>query len=466
MTRRLVIAMTVLVAVVAAALAIPLGFIVSADQRQAFVRDLEVQALQAAIRLSGQPRDAWPAIAEETAGSTGARVVVVDVDRRLVSDSDDSGLDRLFDRPEFDAALAGRLASDVRRSQTLGIDLRYVAAPISQDLVTVAAVRLSLPQDQLDARIRQTEWWLAAFVLAVIAAAALLAWMVARSIAAPLGRLATIASALPDDLSLRAGESDGPREVRAVAHALNATAVRLSGLVERTERVAADASHHLKTPLTGVRLRLEAIEEITGEDEVREQAISATAEVDRLSRRIDQVLALARSDAGAHAGDACDGSAVVEDRIVASSVVAVERRLQLQARVDDGIYIAAGVGALARVIDELLGNALGYARTLVRVSLQAQGPVAHLVVEDDGPGLPPAEREAVFERFRRGAGAIPGGSGLGLALVRETARVCGGDAWAEPSELGGLAVRTRWPIADRSVPVRPAVESDSPAPRT
>ena len=454
MTPRLVIAMTALVAVVAAALAIPLGFIVSTDQRQAFVRDLEVQALQAAALLSSQSRDAWKAIAEEAARSTGARVVIVDADRRLVSDSDDSGLDRLFDRPEIDAALAGRLASDVRTSQTLGTELRYVAAPITADLMTIAAVRLSLPEDQLDARIQRTQWWLATFVLAVIAAAALLAWMLARSIAAPLGRLATVAAALPDDLSLRAGESDGPRQVREVAHALNETAVRLSGLVERTERVAADASHHLKTPLTGVRLRLEAIEDITDDDEVREQAISATAEVDRLSRRIDQVLALARSDAGTHAGDACDASAVVEDRIVAASVVAVERRLQLEPRVEDGVYIHAGVGTLARVLDELLGNAFSYARTLVRIGLRAEAGWAFLVVEDDGPGLPQAEREAVFDRFRRGTGAMPGGSGLGLALVRESARACGGEAWAEGSELGGLAVHTRWPISDRSVPSR------------
>jgi len=454
MTRRLVIAMTALVAVVAAALAVPLGFIVSTDQRQAFVRDLEVQALQVAAELASRSRDEWKAVAEQTAAATGARVVIVDADRRLVADSDDSGLDRLFDRPEIDAALAGRLASDVRGSQTLGADLRYVAAPVNQDLSTTAAVRLSLRQDQLDARILQTEVWLAVFVLAVVAAAAVLAWMLARSITAPLGRLAGVASALPDDLSLRAGESDGPREVREVARALNTTAVRLSGLVERTEAVAADASHHLKTPLTGVRLRLEAIEEITEEDEVREQAISATTEVDRLSRRIDQVLALARSDAGVHAGEACDASAVAEDRVVAASVVAVERRLQLEPVVDDGIYMVAGVGTLARVLDELLGNAFTYARTRVRVSLHAQGRWAALVVEDDGPGLPSAEQDAVFERFRRGAGAIHGGSGLGLALVRESARACGGDAWAESSELGGLAVHTRWPVADRSVPVR------------
>ncbi|MBU6245947.1 MAG: HAMP domain-containing histidine kinase [Actinomycetales bacterium] len=455
MIRRLLIAMTALVAIVAAALAIPLGAIVSADQRAAFVRDLEVQTLATASMLASQRPGQWSAIAESTANATGARVVIVDADRQLVSDSDDSGLDRLFDRPEIDAALAGALASDVRRSQTLGTDLRFVAAPVVQDLRTVAAVRLSLPEGALDARISRTMWWLAAFVVAVIIAAGLIAWMLSRSIAAPLRRLADLAGALPDDLSLRAAESDGPREVRAVAHALNETAVRLSGLVDRTEQVAVDASHHLKTPLTGVRLRLEAIEDITEQDDVREQATAATAEVDRLSRRIDQVLALARTDAGAHAGDACDASAVVEDRIVAASVVAVERGLQLEPRIEDGVYVAAGAGMLARAIDELLGNAFAYATSHVRVSLHRQGELVQLIVEDDGQGLPEAERAAVFDRFHRGPGAVHGGSGLGLALVRESARACGGDAWAQASDLGGLAVHTSWPDAGRSVPIGP-----------
>lgn len=453
MRRRLLLAMTALAAVVAMALAIPLGFIVSDHQRDEFVLNLEVQTLATASLLASSPMSQWPQIADEAATSTGARVVIVDTGRRLVSDSDDTGLDRLFDRPEIDAALAGELASDVRPSQTLGADLRFVASPVVQGEATVAAVRLSLPEDELEASIRHTQTWLAAFVAAVVVVAALIALMLSSSIVAPLRRLADVARSLPDDLSLRAAESDGPREVREVAHALNATAVRLAGLVERTERVAADASHHLKTPLTGVRLRLEAIEDITDDDAVRDEAGAATAEVDRLSRRIDQVLALARSDAGAHAGDVADASAVAEDRVVAASVVAVERGLQVEPRIQDGVYVTTGVGMLARVIDELLGNAFTYARSLVRITLRRDNGMVSLVVEDDGPGLPPGERDAVFERFRRGASAVHGGSGLGLALVRESARACGGNAWAEPSDLGGLRVRTTWPDARQPVPV-------------
>lgn len=447
MTRRLVLAMTALAAVVAIALAVPLALVVAGDQREAFVSRLEVQTLAAASRLASEPAGRWAAIVEETAEQTGARVVVVSADLQLVSDSDDGALDRQFDRPEIQQALSGALASDVRGSQTLGTRLRFVAAPVVQGEQVVAAIRLSLPEDELDATIRSTQIWLTLFVVFVVGAAALLALILAWSIAAPLRRLAEVATALPDDLSLRASASAGPSEVRAVARALNTTAVRLAGLIERTQRVAADASHHLKTPLTGVRLRLEAIEDISSEEDVRAQASAATAEVDRLSRRIDQVLALARSDAGAPVRDSCLASVVVADRVAATSFIAQERGLHVESRMVDGVRVAVGAGVLSRAVDELLGNALDYARTTVRVSLSASEEQVSLVVEDDGPGVPEEERGLVFERFRRGGKAVPGGSGLGLALVRESALASGGDAEALSGELGGLAVRTTWPRA-------------------
>ncbi|MDP2014080.1 MAG: ATP-binding protein, partial [Actinomycetota bacterium] len=84
----------------------------------------------------------------------------------------------------------------------------------------------------------------------------------------------------------------------------------------------------------------------------------------------------------------------------------------------------------------------------VRVSLIVEASQALLIVEDDGAGLGPNEEDVVFNRFVRGASAASGGSGLGLALVRETARACGGDAKARTSTLGGLAVVTTWPLAD------------------
>lgn len=454
MTRRLVLAMALLVAIVAAALAIPMAGVVANDQRSAFISGLEVDTLTTAATMSSQPSVDWQETAELTAAKTGARVVVVGLDRTLVADSDNSSLDRVFDRPEITDALAGSLTSDVRTSVTLGEELRYVAAPVIQNYDVAAAVRLSLPESIVDEEVAETQRWLVVFVLTVVIAAALIAWMLARSISSPLRNVARVAEDLPDDLDLRADEATGPHEVRSVAVALNTTAERLSGILRRTERVAADASHHLRTPLTGVRLRLEAIEDISDQDTVKGEARAATAEVDRLTHRIEQVLALARTDAGMAPIQPQDASVVCADRLEAASAMFAEREVELTSRLEPAVFVPAPAGLVSRIIDELLGNALQYSRTRVHVDLRVIDRMAVLSVSDDGPGVPEAERDAIFERFRRGHSSVPGGSGLGLALVRESVASLGGSARAEHAALGGLDVVVRIPTAD--VPARGA----------
>jgi len=445
-TRRLVLAITGLVALVAVALAVPIAIIVDNDQRSAFVAGLEVDAMTAASILASQPPTEWQDTAAEVSQRTGARVVVVSTERLLLADSDQSDLERSFDRPEITAALDGLLASDVRYSTTLGVDLRYVAAPVIQDQQIVAAVRLSLPEAAVDDLISRTRVALAGFVVAVVVAAALVAWIIANSISAPLRHVAEVAAVLPDDLEARADDAAGPPEVRVVARTLNQTAARLSGILRRQQRVAADASHHLRTPLTGIRLRLEAIEEVSDEPAVQRDAAAAIGEVDRLNRRIDQILALARSDAGQSVEDT-DIRAVVADRVRTAEPTVRARGLAIAEVVAEGdLHVLAARGAVDRVIDELIGNALSYAGTSITVRAWRQRDDVRLDVEDDGPGLSAEDRGRVFERFVRADGAVPGGSGLGLALVRESALAAGGDAWAEPVSSGGLRICTRWPV--------------------
>jgi signal transduction histidine kinase len=447
-TKRLVIAMTALVAMVAIALAVPLVITVANDQREQFITRLEVATLSAASVLASQPRELWANESQDIRDATGARVVIVDTAANLIADSSDSELDRSFDRPEITKALEGYLTTDVRASRTLGTDLRYVAAPVVQNQQVSGAVRLSIPEDEVTSVVRSTQKWLLLFVVSVMAVAAVVAWLLARSIASPLQRLADVARDLPEDLALRASETDGPVEVRSVASALNATAGKLDGILARTERVAADASHHLRTPLFGVRLRLEAIEDITTEDAVRAEAIAATAEVDRLTHRIDQVLTLARSDSGSTAVRRTNASTKVAGRIEEAGLIATENEITLTGDITPDLWIMSSEGTVAKITDELLGNAMSYARTRIHVTLRREDRDVVLTVGDDGPGLAVEEREAVFQRFTRGSAAVPGGSGLGLALVQESARAAGGDATAGQSSLGGLEVRVTFPDTD------------------
>lgn len=439
--------MTTLVAIIALALAIPLGVVISNYERDSFLGNLEFDTLSTASVMSSQPYIDWQASADLTADRSGARVVVVNSDLTLVADSDASGVDRMFDRPEIEAALAGKLASDVRPSVTLDDELRYVAAPIIQNFKVVAVVRLSLSESALETAVLTKELWLVAFVASVIFAAGLIAWLLSRSIARPVDALTEIVEQMPHDLSIRADEKHGTKEIRQAATALNSTASRLEGLLGRTQRVAADASHHLRSPLTGVRLRLEAISDLSHEPEVTLNAEAAIAEVDRLAHRIDQILLLTRSDSGIVNLRQESLSGIVRDRVAAATVIAQENNIEVMTDLEDCTVLVSS-GTCARIIDELLSNALHYAVLKIYVQVKIDGLFAELTVTDDGPGLPAHENPTqIFERFYRASNSLPGGSGLGLALVQESARLAGGDAQVEETNSQvGLRISVRIPL--------------------
>ena len=186
MTRRLVFVMTLIAVTVALTLALPMLALVANTEEAALVAELQVETLRTAAVLSGQPYDQWVETVDASPSRPGERVVVVSQLIELVADSDHSGLERTFNRPEIRQALKGKLASDVRMSQTLGSELRYVAAPIIKDEVVVAAVRYSLPEELVKNAVRRTTAMLALFVLLVAILAALVAWAIASSISAPV----------------------------------------------------------------------------------------------------------------------------------------------------------------------------------------------------------------------------------------------------------------------------------------
>jgi signal transduction histidine kinase len=441
--------MGTLVAVVSLALAIPLARVITDDELQSFVAELQIDTLATASVMSSEPDFDWQKTANSVADQTGARVVVVDAGANLVADSDDSGLDRFFQRPEIQDALAGRLASDVRYSQTLGTDLRYVAAPIVQNYEIVAAVRLSLSESDAYAQARMAQYWLVLFVASVLAAAAFVAWLLSRSIARPVIALTEVVAELSTDLGARADAKSGPAEIKRAADALNKTASRLEGIVARTSRVAADASHHLRTPLTGIRLRLEAISDLSERDDVRTDADAAIEEVDRLGHRIDQILALTRADSGVTPNISESLGTIVADRILAAEVMANDQGIKIISELAQcSVLVPAGTSE--RIVDELLGNALDYATTSIHIQLSLVNGFAELSVRDDGPGLDAGtNQDLLFDRFYRGKSSVAGGSGLGLALVAESARACGGDATAiNHDDFGGLEVVVSLPCVE------------------
>jgi len=283
---------------------------------------------------------------------------------------------------------------------------------------------------------------------AALVAALIAGYLVAARTAAPLRRIAsTAANVDAGDLSPRLGPQPGAAvEVRTLAESFDHMLDRLDLAFARQRRFVADASHELRTPLTAIRGQLEVLarNERPSAEDVRRVEATAMKEMRRLERLVDDLLALARLDEGVGP---------------ATRAVAVEPLLRELAEALPGVAELGPVPAgsvrvdpdmIAQVVRNLLANARRHAGPTGRVLLAAAGSGDRLTVtvDDDGPGIPEAERERVFARFQRHGEArdrASGGSGLGLAIAREIVLAHGGRIWIERSPLGGARVAFELP---------------------
>jgi two-component system, OmpR family, sensor histidine kinase PrrB len=254
-----------------------------------------------------------------------------------------------------------------------------------------------------------------------------------------------------EDLAVELRALGQPREVAILANELDGMLSRLDEAVAAREaallaarRFAADAGHELRTPLQSVRANLDIAGREEANAEQRRLALeTATLQSDRLGRLVDGLQTLARGESGLIApiaevdlGDIADGAVFAArtrhpDLIIESELPA------------SGPVVQGDADGLWRVVENLLENAARHGRVSGRVRLRvtANGAGAEIVVEDDGPGIPSAERERVIRRFARGRGTTAAGSGLGLSIVDAEARRHGGTLALSSSELGGLLAR-------------------------
>ncbi|MEZ5099682.1 MAG: HAMP domain-containing sensor histidine kinase [Thermoleophilia bacterium] len=246
------------------------------------------------------------------------------------------------------------------------------------------------------------------------------------------------------DLTVRAAE-EGPAEVRVLAGRFNDMVGRLDELVRSQEAFVADASHQLRTPLAALRLRLENLERDVAV-EGRDGLERALAEVARLSRLVDGLLALARADAVAPAGGPADLAALADDRVAFWSALAEERGVRLVLAASGPVPARATPGRVVQVLDNLIENALDASPVASTVTVAAglAGGRAELRVVDEGPGLTPEQRQRAFDRFWR-AGPGGEGSGLGLAIVARLVQADGGTAELRASTTGGVEAVVGFP---------------------
>lgn len=456
MNRRLVTTYLALTLVVLAALEIPLAVTYrerQLDQLEAGLeRDGFVISSFVEDTLNGTANQDLQVIVDNYSSQTAGRAVIVDANGDLLADSDPlldgapvEGTPRNFaSRPEIAAALDRRVATGTRNSTTLGTGLVYVAIPVSSGDQVYGAVRITYSTDQLDARVHRYWMLLAAAAAVTLAVAGGIGILLARWVTRPIADLRDAATRIGDgELDARADQAHGPPEVRELAESFNTTARRLEELVTAQEQFVADASHQLRTPLTALRLRLEMLDDEEGED-AGEDLDAARNEVQRLSRLVDGLLALARAEraTGAVAPPAIVLADVVDERSNAWGPVADERGVVLACD-RSPLRGRATPDHLGQALDNLLANALEVSPTGSTISLTVTpGPdeTVEVHVIDHGPGLDDDQRAHAFDRFWRATTTRSelGGSGLGLAIVQKLVTADGGRAELRETPGGGL----------------------------
>jgi two-component system OmpR family sensor kinase len=279
---------------------------------------------------------------------------------------------------------------------------------------------------------------------AALVAALLAGYLLAARTASPLRRFAATAAEVDaGDLTPRLDSRPADaEELRTLAEAFNHMLDRLDLAFAQQRRFVSDASHELRSPLTAIRGQLEVLarnDSPSAEDARRVEAMTMR-EMRRVERLVDDLLALARLDEGVGLELREVQVAIFLDDLAAAEPNETTETGELcsgTVRIDPDL--------LAQVIRNLLSNAHCHAGPGGRVALSARAEGERLIVrvDDDGPGIPPAERERVFDRFHRSEAARDrgsGGSGLGLGIARSIVELHGGRIWVEDSPLGGARV--------------------------
>ncbi len=311
-------------------------------------------------------------------------------------------------------------------------------------------VSLGIPAEEAARATAEQQRWVLAGALLAIAASAALGWLLAGRAVRPivdLTRQVGNRSAVPDPGDPQPPvDGSGVREAEKLAEAVNTMLYRVdqaqaetAAALETARDFAAVSAHELRTPLTAMRTDLEVLSTL---DLSEAQRTEILADLRRGQGRVETTLAAlerlatgnltnVRDHVDIDVGDICDQAAHDAMRHFPGLVVHIDTDAEL---------VTKGLPAGLRLaVDNALANSVRHGRATHAVVAAHRTPDGHVLVtvDDNGVGIPPGEREAVFERFFRGSGAGKGGSGLGLALVAQQAQLHGGRAYFADSPLGG-----------------------------
>jgi two-component system, OmpR family, sensor kinase len=344
---------------------------------------------------------------------------------------------RLDTDPELVARWAMLRESDRDAVSTPAGRVEYLAIPIKPCGDTCGVFVSAVFRDRANTEGRSAVFAAGAVGLGVLLLGSLLAWRLADRVVRPVTALTTTARSISEtDLSGRIPQR-GNDEVAQLARTFNDMLDRLERAFASQRRFADDASHELKTPLTIVRGHLELLED---EPAAREETLAlVTDELDRMGRIVEDLLLLARREEPDFLALETVDVGALTDALLAKAGALAHREWVLDVR-GQGV-IVADRQRLIQAIVQLSENAARYSETgkPIAIGSLVSGGEARFWVRDHGPGIPPHEQEAIFERFRRGAGpARSDGAGLGLAIVKAIAEAHHGRVELESSSDGSV----------------------------
>ena len=457
MTRRLTGVFLALVGTVLVLVAVPLATGYASTRTSSLLLDRTADTARLArLAAPAFARDAVEVLEPELrayAELYGVPVEVYDRDGALLL-TGSGDLTRRAPAEALDRALAGRRWASSPPVRPWGPPSVTVAEPVLRGTEVAGAVVTVSPTGALRTDVLVAWGLLLLGSVAALLVAAVVTVPLSRWILRPVRRLDDAVHVLTEgDLSAHVDAGDGPPELRRLLSSFNAMAAALRTSMTQQRALVADASHQLRNPLAALRLRVDALEDAVAPQGRLDHRL-AVEELERLTRVLDDTLALARAQDGDDDLTAVDVPACVRGRLQVWSGTAVHDDTVLLLEDDAAGWVLAPPGALQQVLDALLHNALRFARGgTVTVGVHAPDGLVEVVVRDDGPGLTAEQCALALRRFWRGPDQqnVPG-SGLGLSIARTLVERCGGTLTASPVVPTGLEVRVRLP----RVPVEPA----------
>ncbi|HEY0844845.1 MAG TPA: ATP-binding protein [Noviherbaspirillum sp.] len=281
-------------------------------------------------------------------------------------------------------------------------------------------------------------------VLAVSLLLFAVAWWVVTASLAPLNRIGQDLANRNADSLAPVSDKGVPQEVSLLVAELNSLLARMAKALQSQQRFVADAAHELRSPLTALKLQVQTLARAK-DDAARAQAVvRLQGGVDRASRLVEQLLALARQDPLSETGELkpIPLTACIEAAAGDVAPIASQRHIRLEYGAYTHADIIGDSESVRVLVRNLLDNAVRYTpeHGRVRIDLTCNEASVRLTVQDSGPGIPEEERSRIFDRFYRVPGTSQTGSGLGLAIVKAIADRHNASLSIGAGELGGLAV--------------------------